>query len=147
MEHLLRTSILFNGLILRLFFFYCAIVIDEDKGAIIIGVRVPLSTFVARAEVARWIIFWKRGLRSGFLLASMLSISMHGIFVKALRLGQRSLPRSLRSVRRHEDPASSKGIVPPVRYVVQNCVRHDSDSQVETIDQYAELEALSLPTH
>lgn len=47
-----------------------AVVIDENEGALVVGVGVALRALVARAEVAFWVVGWKGGFGGGFLLAS-----------------------------------------------------------------------------
>lgn len=45
-------TVLVRGLIGRLFFFYCAVVVHEYESALIIGVGIALGALVPGAEVA-----------------------------------------------------------------------------------------------
>lgn len=47
-----RTALGITGAVVCLLFLDSAVVIDEDKGAFVLGVNVALSAFVSRTQVA-----------------------------------------------------------------------------------------------
>lgn len=58
----------------RLFFLDGAIIIDEDKGAVVLGIGVALGTLVSGTQVAAGIILGESGLGGALLLSSAIAI-------------------------------------------------------------------------
>lgn len=84
-------------------FLDCAIVIDKDKGVVVVGVLVARSAFVSRTEITFRVV-------DGEIYEARILLS--------------ALPWSLGAVRGDQDPTAPQRIIPAVGNVVEDLVRH-----------------------